>query len=82
MLDFFLQSFSSLFGLIGPFMILLGVLIVIHELGHLLAAKYFGVRVETFSVGFGKKNSFLQIWRHSLLPLSLPSRRLCKNVRR
>jgi regulator of sigma E protease len=35
--------------------IVLGVMIVVHELGHFLAAKMFGVRVETFSVGFGKR---------------------------
>jgi regulator of sigma E protease len=33
----------------------LGIMIVIHELGHHLVAKFFGVRVETFSVGFGKR---------------------------
>lgn len=33
----------------------LGIMIVIHELGHHLVAKYFGVKVETFSVGFGKR---------------------------
>src|ERR1041384_660013 len=33
----------------------LGVMIIIHELGHHLVAKWFGVRVETFSVGFGKR---------------------------
>ncbi len=35
--------------------IVLGVMIVVHELGHFLAAKFFGVRVEVFSVGFGKR---------------------------
>lgn len=39
----------------GPFFILLGLLIFVHELGHFLVAKYFGVRVEVFSLGFGKK---------------------------
>ena len=33
----------------------LGVIIVVHEAGHLMVAKAFGVRVLTFSVGFGKK---------------------------
>ena len=33
----------------------LGIMIVIHELGHHLVAKWFGVRVDTFSVGFGKR---------------------------
>lgn len=30
----------------------LGVLVFVHELGHFLAAKLFGVRVERFSIGF------------------------------
>ncbi len=40
---------------IVPFVVLLGLLIFVHELGHFLVAKYFGVRVEVFSLGFGKK---------------------------
>jgi regulator of sigma E protease len=38
-----------------PFLIVLGVLIFFHELGHFLVAKYFGVKVEKFSLGFGYK---------------------------
>lgn len=38
-----------------PFIILLGLLIFVHELGHFMVAKFFGVRVEVFSLGFGKK---------------------------
>lgn len=38
-----------------PFIILLGVLIFVHELGHFLVARWCGVRVEVFSLGFGKK---------------------------
>jgi regulator of sigma E protease len=48
----FLQSGVSA---IVPFVVLLGLLIFVHEMGHFLVAKYFGVRVETFSLGFGKK---------------------------
>jgi len=33
----------------------LGVMIVVHEFGHFAAAKSLGVRVETFSIGFGKR---------------------------
>ncbi|WP_338812034.1 RIP metalloprotease RseP [Bernardetia sp. Wsw4-3y2] len=33
----------------------LSILVGLHELGHLLAAKYFGVRVEKFSIGFPPK---------------------------
>lgn len=35
------------------FLIMIGLLITIHELGHFLFARMFGVKVETFSIGFG-----------------------------
>lgn len=38
-----------------PFTLLLGILIFVHELGHFLMARLCGVRVEVFSLGFGKK---------------------------
>ena len=37
------------------FIVVVGVLIFVHELGHFLAARLFGVRVEVFSLGFGPK---------------------------
>jgi regulator of sigma E protease len=37
------------------FVILVSVLIFVHELGHFAFAKAFGVRVLTFSLGFGPK---------------------------
>jgi len=40
---------------IVAFILLLGPLIVIHELGHYLAGRWCGVRAETFSIGFGKE---------------------------
>ena len=36
-------------------LLILGVIIVIHELGHFLVAKFFKIKVETFSVGFGPR---------------------------
>lgn len=35
------------------FIILIGVLIFVHELGHFVVAKFFGVKVIRFSIGFG-----------------------------
>ncbi len=52
--DFLAQGVSF----VVPMIILLGVLIFIHELGHFAVAKYFNVKVETFSLGFGPK-----IWK-------------------
>ena len=37
------------------FILVLGVLIFVHELGHFLLAKAFGVKVLKFSLGFGNK---------------------------
>ena len=37
------------------FIIFLGPLIFFHELGHFLFARFFGVKVEAFSIGFGPK---------------------------
>src|SRR4051812_12274501 len=37
------------------FIVMVGVLVFVHELGHFLWAKLFGVRVLRFSLGFGPK---------------------------
>lgn len=39
---------------LAAFAVVIGVLIVVHELGHYLAARWCGVRVLRFSVGFGR----------------------------
>jgi regulator of sigma E protease len=39
----------------GSFLFVLGVLVFFHELGHFLLARWNGVRVLTFSLGFGPK---------------------------
>ena len=48
-------------------------LIFFHELGHFLAARFFGVHVEVFSIGFGKrlltKKFGATEWSLSLIPL-------------
>lgn len=54
-MDTIFSAFSGIADGIGPFLILLGILIFVHELGHFLVAKFYGVRVEVFSLGFGKK---------------------------
>ena len=54
-------------------LIILSFLIFFHELGHFLAARFFGVQVDVFSIGFGKKLFTKQIgktqWSLSLIPL-------------
>lgn len=41
--------------MIVVFVLVLGAMVVIHEFGHFIVAKYFGIRVDVFSVGFGKR---------------------------
>ena len=55
------------------FILILGAAVIIHEFGHFIVAKLLGIRVETFSVGFGKR-LFGKKWgttdyRVSLIPL-------------
>src|SRR5207253_10742360 len=45
-MSFFLTSVLAM-------VVVLGFMILIHEFGHYAAAKYFGVRVEAFSIGVG-----------------------------
>jgi regulator of sigma E protease len=49
---------ENAFGLISyvvPFLLVLTALIFVHELGHFWVARRAGVRVETFSIGFGRE---------------------------
>ena len=50
-----LSSIFATLNAIWPFLLVLGVLVFVHELGHFLVARWYGVRVITFSLGFGKK---------------------------
>src|SRR5438477_7831651 len=45
---------SVLWNILGAVLVS-SVIIVIHELGHFLVAKFFQIKVETFSVGFGPR---------------------------
>ncbi len=55
-------------------LIVLGVVVFIHELGHFLAARWAGVRVDTFSIGFGPAivkwhDKHGTVWKIACLPL-------------
>ena len=66
------QSLHFLLYYIAPFVVVLGVLIFFHELGHFLAAKYFGVKVLKFSLGFGPKLAGKQVGETEYLISALP----------
>jgi regulator of sigma E protease len=54
-------------------LIVLGIIILVHEWGHFIVARRFGVRVDVFSIGFGPRlfgfKRGTTDWRFSALPL-------------
>ena len=59
---------------IAGFLAVLGPLILVHELGHYLVGRWFGVKAEAFSIGFGKEiagwtDKRGTRWKLSALPL-------------
>ena len=78
MSDLLLNSFNTLsHGLIGyviPFLFVLTIVVFFHELGHFLVARWAGVKVLTFSVGFGPElfgfnDRHGTRWKVSAIPL-------------
>ena len=68
-----IQSVPLWLTIVG-FLLMLGPLVTLHELGHYLAGRWCGVRAVAFSVGFGKEligrtDKHGTRWRLSLLPL-------------
>jgi regulator of sigma E protease len=52
------------------FLIVIIVLVVVHELGHFFVAKFFGVRVDEFGVGYPPRARKLFTWRGTLFTLN------------
>ena len=78
MSEFFLHSFNVLsHGLVGyivPFLFVLTIVVFFHELGHFLIARWAGVKVLTFSLGFGPELAGFDDrhgtrWKISAIPL-------------
>jgi regulator of sigma E protease len=78
MSEFFQHSFNTLgHGLIGylvPFLFVLTIVVFFHELGHFLIARWAGVKVLTFSLGFGPELAGFNDrhgtrWKISAVPL-------------
>ncbi len=74
----FLEIFQVLGGNVwlygGAFVLVLSILVFVHEWGHYIVARMCGVKVETFSIGFGKellgfndKNGTR--WKLAMIPL-------------
>jgi regulator of sigma E protease len=46
---------AGLVDYVIPFLVILTVLVFVHEMGHYLVARRAGVRVDVFSIGFGRE---------------------------
>ncbi|HSV28838.1 MAG TPA: site-2 protease family protein, partial [Candidatus Omnitrophota bacterium] len=65
---------AGIWNYVVVFLVILTVVVFIHELGHYLVARWNGVKVEVFSIGFGPElfgwnDKAGTRWRVSLLPL-------------
>src|SRR5437764_8022551 len=61
-------------GYVVPFLFVLTIVVFFHELGHFLVARWCGVRVLTFSIGFGPQllgfnDRHGTRWKLSAIPL-------------
>lgn len=52
-MDLMLENLFAFFGSVVPFLIVLTIIVFVHEMGHYLVARWNGVAVQAFSVGFG-----------------------------
>ena len=69
-----MQHSPGLFLTVLAFVLVLGPLVFIHELGHYLVGRWFGVKADSFSIGFGKEiagwtDKRGTRWKLSMLPL-------------
>ncbi|MBL8770161.1 MAG: RIP metalloprotease RseP [Phenylobacterium sp.] len=69
-----MQILQSVLLTVVPFLLVLGVVVTVHELGHYLAAKWLGTKIDRFSIGFGSaiahwKDKDGVDWRIGWLPI-------------
>ena len=69
-----MQSVVTLLYNVIPFLIVLTVIVFVHEMGHYLVARWNGIAVQTFSIGFGRELAGFTDrkgtrWRISAIPL-------------
>jgi regulator of sigma E protease len=54
-MDFLLSAYSLVVGTILPFLFVLTIVVFFHELGHFAVARWCSIKVDAFSVGFGRE---------------------------
>lgn len=69
-----MEFLAGIWNYVVVFLVILTVVVFVHELGHYLVARWNGVRIDVFSIGFGPElvgwnDKAGTRWRISLLPL-------------
>lgn len=69
-----MEFINGILSFVVPFLVILTILVFVHEMGHFLIARWYGVRVEVFSIGFGREifgwtDRAKTRWKFSLIPL-------------
>src|SRR5258705_11245858 len=69
-----LGGIGNILSILLPFLFVLTIVVFIHELGHFLVARWCGVKVKAFSIGFGKEifgfyDRHGTRWRFAWIPL-------------
>jgi len=73
-MELLLSFVMTIWTYVIPFLVVLSILVFVHEYGHYIVARWNGVRVDVFSIGFGKEifgftDKAGTRWKFSLLPL-------------
>ncbi|MDH3659139.1 MAG: RIP metalloprotease RseP [Alphaproteobacteria bacterium] len=73
-MELLLSFGSTIWTYVVPFLVVLSILVFVHEYGHYIVARWNGVRVDVFSIGFGRElfgytDRAGTRWKFSLLPL-------------
>ena len=73
-LDFMREHLTEYVAFLISFLVIITVLVFVHELGHFLVARWCGIRVDVFSIGFGPElfgwtDRRGTRWKFSALPL-------------
>ena len=73
-MDAIVWTYNFLIGTMVPFLIVLTLVVFVHEMGHYLVGRWCGIRIMTFSVGFGPEIAGFNDrhgtrWRLSAIPL-------------
>lgn len=69
-----MQAIMNTPGFIFSFVFVFTIIVFVHEMGHFLAARVLGAKVDVFSIGFGKRlfmrtDRYGTVWQVSLFPV-------------